>query len=85
MLTVFSIYKYVRNKLDKTEEGTAAYDALWDVYHFIRINMNSSYGMMGDEMNITEKEEREKLTNDLKKLANDLKKLAEEMKNENIH
>jgi hypothetical protein len=70
MLTVFSIYKYVRNKLDKTKEGTAAYDVLWDVYHFIRINMNSSYGMMGDEMSIPEK---------------DLKKLTEEMKNENIH
>lgn len=78
MLTVFSIYKYVRNKLDKTKEGTAAYDALWDVYHFIRINMNSSYGMMGDEMSIPEKEELEKCTNDLKKLT-------EEMKNENIH
>ena len=78
MLTVFSIYQYVKNKLEKTKEGTAAYDALWDVCQFIRVNMNSSYGMMGGEMNITEKEEREKLTNDLKKLA-------EEMKNENIH
>jgi hypothetical protein len=40
--------------------------------------MNSSYGMMGDEMSIPEKEELEKFTNDLKKLT-------EEMKNENIH
>ena len=71
MLTVFSIYTYIKNKLEKTEEGTAAYDALWDVYHFIRINMNSSYGMMGDEMSIPKKEE--------------LEKLVEEMKNENIH
>ena len=71
MLTVFSIYKYIKNKLEKTEEGTAAYDALWDVYHFIRINMNASYGMMTDEMSIPKKEE--------------LEKLVEEMKNENIH
>ena len=77
-MTVFSIYQYVKNKLEKTKEGTAAYDALWDVYHFIRINMNSSYGMMDGEMSIPEKEELEKCTNDLKKLA-------EEMKNENIH
>lgn len=44
MLTVFSIYQYVKSKLEKTEKGTSAYDALWDVYHFIRVNMNSSYG-----------------------------------------
>ena len=48
MLTVFSIYQYVKNKLEKTEEGTSAYNALWDVYQFIRVNMNSSYGMMND-------------------------------------
>ena len=44
MLTVFSIYQYVKDKLEKTEEGTSAYNALWDVYQFIRVNMNSSYG-----------------------------------------
>lgn len=44
MLTVFSIYQYVKSKLEKTEKGTSAYDALWDVYQFVRVNMNSSYG-----------------------------------------
>lgn len=44
MLTVFSIYQYVKDKLEKTKEGTSAYNALWDVYQFIRVNMNSSYG-----------------------------------------
>ena len=72
MLTVFSIYQYVRAKLEKTDEGTAAYDALWDVYHFIRINMNSSYGMMNDLS--------EAQVNQIVK-----EKLAEEKKNENIH
>lgn len=48
MITVFSIYQYVKNKLADTKEGTAAYDALWDVYQFIRANMNASYGMMND-------------------------------------
>lgn len=48
MLTVFSIYQFVKDKLEKTEKGTSAYDALWDVYQFIRVNMNSSYGMMND-------------------------------------
>lgn len=44
MLTVFSIYRYVKDKLAKTEEGTSAYNALLDVYQFIRANMNTSYG-----------------------------------------
>lgn len=44
MLTVFSIYQYVKSKLEKTEKGTSAYNALWDVYQFVRVNMNSSYG-----------------------------------------
>lgn len=72
MLTVFSIYQYVKNKLEKTEEGTSAYDALWDVYQFIRVNMNSSYGMMNDLS--------EAQVNQIVK-----EKLAEEKKNENIH
>ena len=79
MLTVFSIFQYVKGKLEKTEKGTSAYDALWDVYHFIRVNMNSSYGMMSGEMSITEKEELEKIVNDLKKLA------KENNNNDNIH
>lgn len=79
MLTVFSIYQYVKNKLEKTEKGTSAYDALWDVYHFIRVNMDSSYGMMSGEMTIQEKEVLEKFVNDLKKLA------KENNNNENIH
>ena len=69
MITVFSIYQYVKNKLEKTDKGTSAYDALWDVYQFIRVNMNSSYGMMSGETSITEKEVLEKFVNDLKKLA----------------
>lgn len=72
MLTVFSIYQYVKNKLEKTEKGTSAYDALWDVYQFIRVNMNSSYGMMNDLS--------EAQVNQIVK-----EKLAEEKKNENIH
>lgn len=48
MLTVFSIFQYVKGKLEKTEEGTSAHDALWDVYQFIRVNMNSTYGMTGN-------------------------------------
>ena len=72
MITVFSIYQYVKNKLEKTEKGTSAYDALWDVYQFIRVNMNSSYGMMNDLS--------EAQVNQIVK-----EKLAEEKKNENIH
>lgn len=72
MLTVFSIHQYVKNKLEKTEKGTSAYDALWDVYQFIRVNMNSSYGMMNDLS--------EAQVNQIVK-----EKLAEEKKNENIH
>lgn len=49
MITVFSIYQYVKGKLDKTTEGTSAYDVLWDVYQFIRVNMNSSYGMSSSD------------------------------------
>lgn len=49
MLTVFSIYQYVKGKLEKTDEGTSAHDALWDVYQFIRVNMNSSYGMSSSD------------------------------------
>ena len=45
MLTTFAIYQYVKDKLEKTTKGTSAYDVLWDVYQFIRVNMNSSYGM----------------------------------------
>lgn len=75
MLTVFSIYQYVKNKLEKTEEGTSAYDALWDVYHFIRVNMNSSYGMMDQdpEMSVSEKDEMNKLNKALEKAIADLK------------
>lgn len=69
MITVFSIYQYIKGKLEKTDKGTSAYDALWDVYQFIRVNMNSSYGMMSGETSITEKEVLEKFVNDLKKLA----------------
>ena len=79
MITVFSIFQYVKGKLEKTEKGTSAYDALWDVYHFIRVNMDSSYGMMSGEMTIQEKEVLEKFVNDLKKLA------KENNNNENIH
>ena len=79
MITVFSIFQYVKGKLEKTEKGTSAYDALWDVYHFIRVNMDSSYGMMSGEMTIQEKEVLEKFVNDLKKLA------KENNKNEKIH
>lgn len=75
MLTVFSIYQYVKNKLEKTEEGTSAYNALWDVYHFIRVNMNSSYGMMDQdpEMSVSEKDEMNKLNKALEKAIADLK------------
>lgn len=85
MLTVFSIYQYVKNKLEKTEEGTSAYNALWDVYHFIRVNMNSSYGMMDQdpEMSVSEKDEMKKFSKALEKAIADLK--SEDMKNENIH
>lgn len=85
MLTVFSIYQYVKSKLEKTKEGTSAYDALWDVYHFIRVNMNSSYGMMDQdpEMSVSEKDEMKKFSKALEKAIADLK--TEDMKNENIH
>lgn len=93
MLTVFSIYQYVKGKLEKTEEGTAAYDALWDVYAFIRINMNSSYGMMDSdlhipsqdhpEMKVSEKDEMKKFSKALERVTAELK--SEDMKNENIH
>lgn len=91
MLTVFSIHQYVKNKLEKTEEGTAAYDALWDVYHFIRVNMNSSYGMMDSDLHmpsqdpeeLTEENEMKKFSKALEKAIADLK--SEDMKNENIH
>ena len=89
MLTVFSIYQYVKNKLEKTEEGTAAYDALWDVYHFIRVNMNSSYGMMDlnipsqDSEELTEENEMKKFIKALERVTAELK--SEDMKNENIH
>lgn len=75
MLTVFSIYQYVKSKLEKTEEGTSAYNALWDVYHFIRVNMNSSYGMMDQdpEMSVSEKDEMNKLSKALEKAIADLK------------
>lgn len=91
MLTVFSIYQYVKNKLEKTEEGTAAYDALWDVYHFIRVNMNSSYGMMDSDLHmssqdseeLTEENEMKKFIKALERVTAELK--SEDMKNENIH
>lgn len=91
MLTVFSIYQYVKNKLEKTEEGTAAYDALWDVYHFIRVNMNSSYGMMDSDLHmssqdseeLTEENEMKKFSKALERVTAELK--SEDMKNENIH
>jgi hypothetical protein len=90
MITVFSIYQYVKNKLEKTDEGTSAYNALWDVYHFIRVNMNSSYGMMDlnipsqdPEMSVSEKDEMKKFSKALEKAIADLK--SEDMKNENIH
>ena len=85
MLTVFSIYQYVKNKLEKTEEGTAAYDALWDVYHFIRVNMNSSYGMMPSQNSeeLTEENEMKKFSKALERVTAELK--SEDMKNENIH
>lgn len=75
MITVFSIYQYVKNKLEKTEEGTSAYDALWDVYHFIRVNMNSSYGMMDQdpEMSVSEKDEMKKFIKALEKVTAELK------------
>lgn len=82
MLTVFSIYQYIKGKLEKTEEGTSAYNALWDVYEFIRINMNSSYGMMnndlyipsqGPEMSVSEKDELKKFSKALERVIADLK------------
>lgn len=90
MITVFSIFQYVKNKLEKTDEGTAAYDALWDVYHFIRVNMNSSYGMMDlnipsqdPEMSVSEKDEMKKFNKALERVIAELK--TEDTKNENIH
>lgn len=49
MLTTFAIYQYVRGKLAQTEKGTSAYDALFEVFNFIRVNMNSSYGMTSND------------------------------------
>lgn len=89
MLTIFSIYQYVKSKLEKTNEGTSAYNALWDVYQFIRVNMNSSYGMMDldipsqDSEELTEENEMKKFSKALEKAIADLK--SEDMKNENIH
>lgn len=76
MLTVFSIYQYVKGKLEKTEEGTSAYNALWDVYQFIRINMNSSYGMMND-LSEPEKEVPPEFIEQLKKLSEEMKEVKE--------
>jgi hypothetical protein len=89
MITVFSIYQYVKNKLEKTDEGTAAYDALWDVYAFIRTNMNSSYGMMDLDIpsqvpeELTEEDEMKKFSKALERVIAELK--TEDTKNENIH
>lgn len=90
MITVFSIYQYIKGKLEKTDKGTSAYDALWDVYQFIRVNMNSSYGMMNlntpsqdPEMSVSEKDEMKKFSKALEKAIADLK--TEDIKNENIH
>lgn len=49
MLTVFSIYQYVKGKLEKTEKDSPEYNALFEVYNFIRVNMNSSYGMSSND------------------------------------
>ena len=90
MITVFSIYQYVKGKLEKTQEGTSAYNTLWDVYQFIRVNMNSSYGMMDlnipsqdPEMSVSEKDEMKKFSKALERVTAELK--SEDMKNENIH
>lgn len=82
MITVFSIFQYVKGKLEKTEKGTSAYDALWDVYHFIRINMNASYGMSSDKTSMPKYDEEL----EMKKFAECLNKLTKENNNnENIH
>lgn len=82
MITVFSIYQYVKNKLANTKEGTAAYDALWDVYQFIRTNMNTSYGMSSNKTSMPKYDEEL----EMKKFAECLNKLTKENNhNENIH
>lgn len=84
MLTVFAIYSYVKDKLKQTEKGTAAYDVLFEVYAFIRQNMNASYGAttgadvyltVGETVSLTldpKREERERCMEELKKLKKEL-------------
>lgn len=94
MLSVFAIYSYVKDKLKQTEKGTAAYDALFDVYSFIRQNMNASYGAatgadvyltVGETVSLTldpKREERERCIEELKKLKKELE--INGIRNENI-
>lgn len=94
MLNVFAIYSYVKDKLKQTEKGTAAYDALFDVYSFIRQNMNASYGAtagadvyltVGDNVTLTldpKREERERCIEELKKLKKELE--INGIRNENM-
>ena len=79
MLTVFSIYQYVNDKLKKTEKGTSAYDALWDVRQFIRTNMNTSYGMSSDKTSMPKYDEEL----EMKKFAECLNKLTTKENNNN--
>jgi hypothetical protein len=84
MLNVFAIYSYVKDKLKQTEKGTSAYEALFDVYSFIRQNMNASYGAttgedvyltVGNTVTLTldpKQEERERYMEELKKLKKEL-------------
>ena len=48
MLTPFAIYRFVKDKLGQTEKDSPEYNALFEVYNFIRVNMNSTYGMTGN-------------------------------------
>ena len=54
MLTTFSIFQFVKDKLKKTEKDSPEYNALFEVYNFIRVNMNSMYGMGSGSTSISE-------------------------------
>lgn len=46
---ISDVYKYVKNKLQTTEEGSTEYDALKDVCDYIKHSMNIEYGKLNND------------------------------------
>ena len=56
-----SVMKYLRKKINDSEPNTEAHRAYCDVYGFIKMNLNASYGVLSQQPTISREELRNML------------------------